>query len=186
VNGSAGWRVPGERTETLIPEDQIRQKIEILGRRITLDYDGKPLVLIVILKGATVFAADLLRHIQLPVAIDFMALSSYGDSTKSSGVVRIQKDLDHSVEGKHVLIVEDIVDTGLTLNYLYGHLKARGPQSVRICALLDKPDRRKVAVPIHYKGFEIPDEFVVGYGLDFAERYRNLPDVRRLIREEGS
>jgi hypoxanthine phosphoribosyltransferase len=179
------WQFPGERTEVLISEEQIRQKVDVLGRRITLDYEGKPLVLIVILKGASIFAADLIRRIQLPVSLDFMALSSYGDSTKSSGVVRIQKDLDHSIEGKHVLIVEDIVDTGLTLNYLYGHLKSRGPQSVRICALLDKPERRKVAVPIHYKGFEIPDAFVVGYGLDFAERYRNLPDVCRLIREEA-
>jgi hypoxanthine phosphoribosyltransferase len=177
------WASEGE-TEILIPEAQIRQKVESLGRRITVDYEGKPLTLVVILKGATVFAADLIRQIRLPLALDFMALSSYGDSTRSSGVVRIQKDLDHSVEGRHVLIVEDIVDTGLTLNYLYGHLKARGPQSVRICALLDKPERRKVAVPLHYKGFEIPDTFVVGYGLDYAEQYRNLPDVCRLLRDD--
>jgi hypoxanthine phosphoribosyltransferase len=181
----AGVTSPGERTEVMIPHENIQQKVEQLGRRITVDYEGKPLALIVILKGAFVFAGDLVRHINLPVSVDFMALSSYGDSTRSSGVVRIQKDLDHTVEGKHVLIIEDIVDTGLTLNYLFGHLKARGPQSVRICALLEKPERRKVAVPLHYKGFEIPDEFVVGYGLDFAERYRNLPDVCRLIREES-
>jgi hypoxanthine phosphoribosyltransferase len=129
------------------------------------------------------FAADLARHIDLPITMDFMALSSYGESTRSSGIVKIQKDLDHSVDGRHVLIVEDIVDTGLTLNYLFGHLKARGPLSLRICTLLDKPERRKVAVPMHYKGFEIPDQFVVGYGLDVDERYRNLPDVCRLIRE---
>ena len=171
----------GERTEVLLTAEQIGQKVEQLGRRITAEYEGKPLALIVILKGAAIFAADLARAIRLPLSIDFMALSSYGQSTRSSGVVRIQKDLDNPVEGKHVLIVEDIVDTGLTLNYLYGHLKARGPLSVKICALLDKPERRKVAVPLHYKGFEIPDEFVVGYGLDFSERYRNLPDVCRLI-----
>jgi hypoxanthine phosphoribosyltransferase len=175
---------PGERTDPLLTRDQIQHKVEILGRRITVDYEQKPLTLIVILKGAMMFAADLARAIDLPVTMDFMALSSYGESTRSSGIVKIQKDLDHSVDGRHVLIVEDIVDTGLTLNYLYGHLKARGPLSVRICALLDKPDRRKVAVPLHYKGFEIPDQFVVGYGLDVDERYRNLPDVCRLIQED--
>jgi hypoxanthine phosphoribosyltransferase len=171
-----------ERTEVLIAADQIRAKVAQLGRRITLDYQNRPLTLVAILKGATVFVADLMRHIELPLELDFMALSSYGPSTRSSGIVRIIKDLDRSVEGRHVLIVEDIVDTGLTLNYLFGHLKARGPASVRICALLDKPQRRQVAVPLHYKGFEIPDDFVVGYGLDYDERYRNLPDVCRLIR----
>jgi hypoxanthine phosphoribosyltransferase len=177
---------PGERTEVLIGADQIARKVEQLAHRITLDYQGKPLTLIVILKGAYVFAADLVRHIDLPLQVDFMALSSYGPSSRSSGVVRIQKDLDHPIDGQHVVIVEDIVDTGLTLNYLFGHLKARGPQSVRICALLDKPDRRMVAVPVHYKGFEIPDAFVVGYGLDFAERYRNLPNICVLHREGGT
>ncbi|MDA8200133.1 MAG: hypoxanthine phosphoribosyltransferase [Thermaerobacter sp.] len=174
---------PGERTEPLVMHEQIAHKVEVLGRRITVDYEQKPLTLIVILKGAFMFAADLARHIDLPITMDFMALSSYGESTRSSGIVKIQKDLDHSVDGRHVLIVEDIVDTGLTLNYLFGHLKARGPLSLRICTLLDKPERRKVAVPMHYKGFEIPDQFVVGYGLDVDERYRNLPDVCRLIRE---
>lgn len=177
---------PGERTEPLVSADQIQHKVDVIGRRITLDYEQKPLTLIVILKGALMFAADLARRIDLPITMDFMALSSYGESTRSSGIVKIQKDLDHSVDGRHVLIVEDIVDTGLTLNYLYGHLRARGPLSVRICTLLDKPDRRKVAVPLHYKGFEIPDQFVVGYGLDVDERYRNLPDVCRLIREEDA
>lgn len=174
---------PGERTEVLIPAEVIQQKVEQLGRRISVEYQGKPLALIVILKGAAIFAGDLMRQIQLPLSLDFMALSSYGPATRSSGVVRIQKDLDNSVEGRHVLIVEDIVDTGLTLNYLFGHLKARGPASVKICSLLDKPDRRKVAVPVHYKGFEIPNDFVVGYGLDFDERYRNLPNVCKLLRE---
>ena len=163
--------------------DQIQQKVEVMGRHITQDYEGKPLTLVVILKGALMFAADLARQIQNPLTMDFMAISSYGESTRSSGIVRIVKDLDQSVDGRHVLIVEDIVDTGLTLNYLYGHLKARGPLSVRSCTLLDKPDRRKVAVPLNYKGFEIPDVFVVGYGLDVDQRYRNLPDVCRLIRE---
>ncbi len=174
---------PGERLEPLVTHDQIAHKVEMLGRRITADYEQKPLTLIVILKGAFMFAADLARQIELPLTMDFMALSSYGESTRSSGIVKIQKDLDHSVDGRHVLIVEDIVDTGLTLNYLFGHLKARGPLSLKICTLLDKPDRRKVAVPLHYKGFEIPDQFVVGYGLDVDERYRNLPDVCRLIQE---
>lgn len=175
---------PKERTEVLISAEQIAAKVSQLGHRISVDYQGRPLTLIAILKGAAVFAADLMRRIDVPLTLDFMALSSYGQSTRSSGIVRIQKDLDHSVEGRHVLIVEDIVDTGLTLNYLFGHLKARGPSSVKICALLDKPERRQVAVPVHYKGFEIPDDFVVGYGLDFDQRYRNLPDVCRLIRQD--
>jgi hypoxanthine phosphoribosyltransferase len=174
---------PGEHTNVLVSAEQITHKVQQLAHRITLDYQDKPLVLVVILKGAYVFAADLIRYIDLPLHVDFMALSSYGPSSRTSGVVRIQNDLNDSIEGQHVLIVEDIVDTGLTLNYLFGHLKARGPASVRICALLDKPDRRMVAVPVHYKGFEIPNEFVVGYGLDFAERYRNLPYVAVLHRD---
>lgn len=172
----------GESLEVLLSAKEIKTRIDNLGRRITLDYTGKELTLIGILKGSFVFMADLVRAIDLPVAIDFMALSSYGASTKSSGVVRIIKDLDYGLEGRHVLVVEDIVDTGLTLNYIYGHMRARGALSVKICSLLDKPSRRQVAVPVHYKGFEIPDEFVVGYGLDVDERYRNLPDVCRLIR----
>lgn len=165
----------------MIPAKDIQARVEQLGRRIALDYEDKPLVLIAILKGSFVFVADLARAIDLPIAVDFMAVSSYGMSTQSSGVVRIVKDLDHSLDGKHVLVVEDIVDTGLTLNYIYGHLKSRGAMSVKICSLLDKVSRRQVAVPIHYKGFEIPDEFVVGYGLDVEERYRNLPDVCRVV-----
>ncbi|MCY0878632.1 MAG: hypoxanthine phosphoribosyltransferase [Firmicutes bacterium] len=172
----------GEQLEVLIQAQDIRQRVEQLGQRITFDYQDKDLILIGILKGSFVFVADLARAIDLPLAIDFMAVSSYGMSTQSSGVVRIIKDLDHSVEQKHVLVVEDIVDTGLTLNYIYGHVKARGAASVKICALLDKVSRRQVAVPVHYKGFEIPDEFVVGYGLDVEERYRNLADVCRVVR----
>lgn len=169
----------------LLSAQQIASRVQNLGKRITLDYQNKPLILIGILKGSFIFLADLVRYIDLPISVDFMALSSYGSSTKSSGVVRIIKDLDHSIEGHHVLVVEDIVDTGLTLNYIYGHVKSRGALSVKICSLLDKPDRRQVAVPLHYKGFEIPDEFVVGYGLDVGERYRNLPDVCKLVRTDA-
>ncbi len=161
----------------LLAHSEIKHRVENLGKRITMDYDGKPLLLVGILKGSFIFMADLIRSIDLPVAIDFMAMSSYGAATKSSGVVRILKDLEQSVDGRHVLVVEDIVDTGLTLNYIFGHMRSRGAASVKICSLLDKPSRRQVAVPLHYKGFEIPDEFVVGYGLDVDERYRNLPDV---------
>ncbi|WP_207711740.1 hypoxanthine phosphoribosyltransferase [Sulfobacillus harzensis] len=166
----------------MIGERDIQERVAQLGRRITLDYEGKDLVLVAILKGSFVFVADLARAIDLPVAVDFMAVSSYGMSTKSSGVVRIVKDLDYSLDQKHVLVVEDIVDTGLTLNYIFGHLKSRGAMSVKICSLLDKVGRRQVAVPVHYKGFEIPDEFVVGYGLDVEERYRNLKDVCRVVK----
>ncbi len=172
----------GERLEVLIGAQDIKERVATLGRRITVDYQGKELILVGILKGSFVFVADLARTIDLPLAVDFMAVSSYGTSTKSSGVVRIVKDLDYSLEGKHVLVVEDIVDTGLTLNYIYGHVKSRGAMSVKICSLLDKVSRRQVAVPLHYKGFEIPDEFVVGYGLDVGEKYRNLPDVCRVVR----
>lgn len=172
----------GERLEVMIAAQDIRRRIEEIGERITDDYENKDLMLIGILKGSFVFIADLARAIDLPLAVDFMAVSSYGMSTQSSGVVRIVKDLDHSLEGKHVLVVEDIVDTGLTLNYIYGHVKSRGAMSVKICTLLDKVSRRQVAVPVHYKGFEIPDDFVVGYGLDVEERYRNLADVCRVIR----
>ncbi len=171
----------GERLEVMIAAPEIRRRIDQLGEQITQDYENKELMLIGILKGSFVFIADLARAIDLPLSIDFMAVSSYGMSTRSSGVVRIVKDLDHSLEGKHVLVVEDIVDTGLTLNYIYGHVKSRGAMSVKICTLLDKVSRRQVAVPVHYKGFEIPDDFVVGYGLDVEERYRNLADVCRVI-----
>lgn len=173
---------PGERLEVLVSAADIRSRVEQLGRFITRDYEDKELVMVGILKGSFVFVADLARVIDLPLAVDFMAVSSYGMSTKSSGVVRIVKDLDDSVDGKHVLVVEDIVDTGLTLNYIYGHVKSRGATSVKICTLLDKVSRREVSVPVHYKGFEIPDEFVVGYGLDVEQRYRNLPDVCRVVR----
>lgn len=161
----------------LLSAEEIRAQVAELGRKISEDYQGKELVVVGILKGAAIFCADLLRQITVPVAIDFMAVSSYGASTKSSGVMRILKDLDESIEGKHVLLVEDIVDTGLTLNYLREYLEGRNPASLRVCVLLDKPSRRKTDITVEYRGFEIPDEFVVGYGLDYAEKYRNLPYI---------
>ena len=163
--------------KTLISEEELKQRIKELGREITRDYAGQEILMIGVLRGAVIFMADLSRAIKVPVAIDFMAVSSYGVATSSSGVVRIIKDLDEDVEGKQVLIVEDIIDSGLTLNYLIDYIKSRNPKSVKICTLLNKPDRRKVEVPIAYNGFTIPDYFVVGYGLDYAEKYRNLPFI---------
>lgn len=161
----------------LLEEEVIRKRVEELGRQITQDYQGKDLVLVGILKGAVVFFADLIRHVELPMSMDFMAISSYGNATKSAGVVRILKDLDKDIVGKHIIIVEDIVDSGLTLSFLKENLLSRGAASLRICALLDKPERRKVDIRADYQGFSIPDAFVVGYGLDYAEYYRNLPYI---------
>jgi hypoxanthine phosphoribosyltransferase len=161
----------------LLSQKELRERVKELAADITSDYRGKQLLLVGILKGAFVFLADLARELELPVKFDFMAVSSYGASTRSSGVVRILMDLDETPSDRHVLIVEDIVDTGLTLRYLYDQLSGRGARSVRICALLNKSARRQVEVPIHYLGFEIPDEFVVGYGLDYDGRYRQLPHV---------
>ncbi|KPU26603.1 hypoxanthine phosphoribosyltransferase [Caloranaerobacter sp. TR13] len=163
--------------QILIESDELQKRIKELGEEITKDYKDKDLVVICVLKGAVLFMSDLCKNIDIPLSMDFMAVSSYGSSTQSSGVVRILKDLDSSIEGKDVLIVEDIIDTGLTLSYLVENLKSRGPRSVKICTLLDKPERRKVEVKVDYIGFTIPDEFVVGYGLDFNEKYRNLPYV---------
>ncbi|HUV74753.1 MAG TPA: hypoxanthine phosphoribosyltransferase [Anaerolineae bacterium] len=163
--------------EVLITYKQIREKTEELGRQITEDYEGKDLLLICVLKGGLMFLADLMREIQLPVEIDFMAVSSYGDATESSGVVRILMDLDRNVQGRHVLIVEDIVDTGRTLNYIIDNLRTRGPASIKVCTLLNKPSRRVLDIPLDYLGFTIPDRFVVGYGLDYGQIYRNLPFV---------
>ena len=160
--------------EVLIEEDALRDRIAELGTEISADYAGKDLLLVGVLKGAVFFMADLMRQISVPCEVDFMAISSYGASTDSSGVVRILKDLDESIEGRNVLVVEDIIDSGLTLSYLKRTLSARRPASLEICALLTKPERREVEVPVRYTGFEIPNRFVVGYGLDFAERYRNL------------
>ena len=167
----------------LISKEDLSKRVAELGAEITRDYKGKKLLVLGVLKGAVPFMADLIREIKLPLAIDFMALSSYGASTRSSGVVRILKDLDHSVEGVHVLIAEDIVDTGLTLSYLIENLKARNPLSVKVVTLLDKAARRKVEITPDYNGFSILDEFVVGYGLDFNEEFRNLPYVGVLKRE---
>ncbi len=161
----------------LITKEELDRQVEELGSRISKDYEGKELVIIGVLKGGFIFLADLARKITIPVDLDFMSVSSYGDSSKSSGVVKIIKDVDINISGKHVLIVEDIIDTGLTLNHLVELLKTRGPLSVKICAALDKPSRRKVDVQVDYKGIEIPDEFVIGYGLDYAGKYRNIPEV---------
>jgi hypoxanthine phosphoribosyltransferase len=165
---------------TLVEEDRLAERVRELGREISADYQGRELFLVGVLKGAVFFVADLMRQLEVPCAIDFMAVASYGSSTDSSGVVRILKDLDASIEGRDVLIVEDIVDSGLTLNYLLRTLKARNPASLEVCALLTKPERRKVELPIRYVGFEIPNEFAIGYGLDHAESYRNLPYVAAL------
>ncbi|NLY86557.1 MAG: hypoxanthine phosphoribosyltransferase [Tissierellia bacterium] len=169
--------------EILVEEDQIRKKVAELGARITEDYRGKDLILVGILKGAVIFMSDLVRNIKIPIGMDFMAVSSYGRSATSTGEVRIIKDLDGSVENKDVIIVEDIIDTGYTLAYLTDNIRKRGARSVKVCTLLDKPERRKVDVPVDYLGFEIPDEFVIGYGLDYAEIGRNLPYVAALKEE---
>jgi hypoxanthine phosphoribosyltransferase len=163
--------------EVLISAEKMNARVRELGAQISRDYEGKDLVLVSVLVGACVFTADLLRCITTPCFIDFVAISSYGKESRSSGVVRILKDLDDSVESRHVLIVEDIVDTGLTLNYLVDAMRHRNVASVRTCSMLDKPSRRLTKIEVDYVGFEVPDEFVVGYGLDFAQRYRNLPYV---------
>lgn len=161
----------------LLTEEQLQAKIKELGAKLSEDYrDRNPLV-ICVLKGAFIFMADLVKHIAIPIEIDFMAVSSYGSSTKSSGVVRIIKDLEVSVEGRDVIIVEDIIDSGLTLSYLIDVLERRNARSVAVVALLDKPERRKIHLDVEYRGFTLPDEFVVGYGLDYAEKYRNLPFI---------
>ena len=169
---------------TLVAEDDLAARVRELGEQISADYAGREVFLVGVLKGAVFFVADLMRHLDLHCEIDFMAVASYGSSTKTSGVVRILKDLDTSIEGREVLIVEDIVDSGLTLNYLLRTLRARNPKSLEVCALLTKPERRKVELPIRYVGFEIPNQFAIGYGLDHREGYRNLPFVAAL--SEGS
>ena len=171
--------------EILVKPDDLKQKVRDLGRQISADYADKDLVMICVLKGAVFFLADLMRHVEIPCEVDFMAVSSYGSATDSSGVVRILKDLDRPIAGRDVLIVEDIVDSGLTLQYLLRNLGAREPASLEVCALLTKPERRKVELPTRYVGFEIPDKFAIGYGLDHAERYRNLPYVAALSQEGG-
>jgi hypoxanthine phosphoribosyltransferase len=163
--------------EVLVSTEELERRVAELGEQISHDYAGRSLLLIGVLKGAVFFLSDLMRYIDIPVEVDFMAVASYGSATDSSGVVRILKDLDASIEGRDVLIVEDIVDSGLTLQYLMRNLGSRNPRTLEVCALLTKPQRRKVDLPTRYVGFEIADRFVVGYGLDYAERYRNLPFV---------
>jgi hypoxanthine phosphoribosyltransferase len=166
--------------ETLVSADDLQRRVRELAEEISRDYAGKDLVLVGVLKGAVFFLSDLMRALEIPVEVDFMAVASYGSATKSSGVVRILKDLDAAIEDRDVLIVEDIVDSGLTLQYLMRNLKGRNPRSLEVCALLVKPERQKVDLPTRYVGFEIPNRFAIGYGLDHAERYRNLPFVAAL------
>ena len=163
--------------EILIDEETLAARVAELGAEVSADYEGRDLLLIGVLKGAVFFMADLMRHLTVACEVDFMAISSYGDATDSSGIVRILKDLDISIDGREVLVVEDIIDSGLTLSYLMRNLESREPASLEVCALLTKPERREIDVPVRYIGFEIPNRFVIGYGLDFAERYRNLPYV---------
>ncbi len=166
-----------EKIRVMLSENQVNQRIQEIGAKISKDYEGRSVHLVCVLKGGTFFMCELAKRITVPVSIDFMSVSSYGNDTKSSGVVRIVKDLDESLKDKHVIVVEDIVDSGRTLSYLLNILKERGPASLSLCTLLDKPDRRVVDVAVDYTGFEIPDEFVVGYGLDYAQKYRNLPYI---------
>ena len=166
--------------QILVAADDLQRRVGELAEQISDDYAGRDLLLIGVLKGAVFFVSDLMRRLTVPVEVDFMAVASYGSATRSSGVVRILKDLDAAIEGRDVLIVEDIVDSGLTLQYLLRNLQGRGPASLEVCALLVKPERRKVDLRTRYVGFEIPDEFAIGYGLDHAERYRNLPYVAAL------
>ena len=166
-----------ERIEVLLPEEKINARIRELGEQISKDYAGKNIHLICILKGGSFFMCELAKRITVPVSIDFMSVSSYGSGTTSGGTIKIKKDLDEPLEGKHVLVVEDIVDTGRTLSYLVELLKDRGAADVKLCALLDKPERREVDIRADYIGFRIPDEFVVGYGLDYDQRYRNFPYI---------
>jgi hypoxanthine phosphoribosyltransferase len=170
-------------SEILIDEETLGARIAELGAEVSADYQGRDLLLIGVLKGAVFFMADLMRHLTVQCEVDFMAISSYGDSTDSSGIVRILKDLDINIEGRDVLVVEDIIDSGLTLSYLMRNLESREPASLEVCALMTKPARREIDVPVRYIGFEIPNRFVVGYGLDFGERYRNLPYVGVLSEE---
>jgi hypoxanthine phosphoribosyltransferase len=166
--------------ETLVAADDLQRRVRQLGAEISRDYAGRDLLLIGVLKGAVLFMADLMRELTVPCEVDFMAVSSYGSATDSSGVVRILKDLDSSISDRDVLLVEDIIDSGLTLHYLLRNLRARNPASLEVCALLTKPERRRVDLPVRYVGFEIPNRFAIGYGLDHAQRHRNLPYVAAL------
>lgn len=175
-----------ERISVLLSEEEVDRRINEIGKQITKDYEGKNIHLICVLKGGVFFMCELAKRIEVPVSMDFMAISSYGADTKSSGVIKIVKDLDESITGKDVLVIEDIVDSGRTLSYLLEMLKDRKPNSLRLCTLLDKPDRRVIDVDVDYTGFQIPDEFVVGYGLDYAQKYRNLPYIGVVHLEEDT
>ena len=166
-----------EKIRVLLSEEEVDAKIKQIGEQISKDYAGRQVHLVCVLKGGSFFMCELAKRITVPVSLDFMSVSSYGSETKSSGVVRIVKDLDEPLKGKNVIVIEDIVDSGRTLSYLLDMLKDRGPESLRLCTLLDKPDRRVVDVNVDYTGFQIPDKFVVGYGLDYDQRYRNLPYI---------
>lgn len=175
-----------DAAEILVTEDKIQARVKELGRAITRDYAGKELVLACVLKGAAIFLADLTRNITIPASLDFLSIASYGPGQESSGIVKMVKDLDMSISGRHVLLIEDIIDTGRTLSYILQLLSARQPASLEVCVLLDKPSRHLVNVPLKYVGFEIPDKFVVGYGLDYNQKYRNLPFVCTLRPETYS
>ena len=175
-----------ERIRVLLSEEEVNERIRQIGEQISKDYEGRQVHLICVLKGGSFFMCELAKRISVPVTLDFMSVSSYGMDTKSSGVVKIVKDLDDSIKGKNVIVVEDVVDSGRTLSYLLDMLKDRGPKSLRLCTLLDKPERRVVQVHVDYTGFEIPDEFVVGYGLDYAQKYRNLPYIGVVELDEAS
>lgn len=166
-----------EKIRVLISEDEIEKRIREMAKEISEFYQGEPVHLVSVLRGGVFFTCELAKRLSIPVSIDFMSVSSYGNGTKSSGVVKVVKDLDEAIEGKHVLVVEDIVDSGRTLSYLLDNLKRRKPKSLHLCTLLDKPERRVTDVHVDYTGFEIPDEFVVGYGLDYMQHYRNLPYI---------
>ncbi len=171
------FEIPDKKLSILLSADKIAARVKELGAEITREYRGKEVVVVGVLKGSFIFMADLVRHIELPITLEFMGIASYGDETKSSGVVRITSDLTKPIDGKHLIIVEDIIDTGLTIDYLLDNLTTRHPASVKICALLHKPERAVKQVPIDYLGFTIANHFVVGYGLDFAQKYRNLPFI---------
>ena len=177
IKGEKGLIYNNKKIIVLIDEKQLKDRVKELGRKITKDYEDRSPVLVSVLRGSFIFVADICREIKIPVTFDFMAVSSYGDSKVSSGIVRITKDLESSIENKEVIIIEDIIDSGRTLNYLIKNLQARNPKNVEVCALLDKDVPRKTKNNIKYKGFDIPNKFVVGYGLDFAEKYRNFPFV---------
>lgn len=166
--------------EIMIPEEQLMSRIEEMGKEISKDFAGKSVKLICVLKGGVFFACELAKRIDLPVSMDFMSVSSYGNGTMSSGAVKIIKDLDEPIEGEHIIVVEDIIDSGVTLNYLLNLLRNRKPASLTLCTMLDKPERRRVEVKVDYIGFEIPDEFVIGFGLDYAQKYRNLPYIGKV------